>query len=142
MEDRDSFRDAVKNIGKMFSNHNKEVHHRISLRMIDQALQSYLRDAEYSFGLNVFIAHIKYRDCDYDKVHSKTYYFVNRMELSFSPKDHKGNESVYSKMKGIKGVLNAKTRAEVLNQNNASADYCPDSIDKIKNENDKASKGT
>ena len=35
VEDRDSFRDAVKNIGKMFSNHNKEVYHRISLRMID-----------------------------------------------------------------------------------------------------------
>lgn len=132
-DDRDSFRDAVRYLGKEEGGRN--MHNRLCVQMLDRSLQSYLRDAEYYLSLKVFKAEVTYRDPEYDKKHIVPYYFVNRLELSYTRDGNRRNESVYQKLKGIKGVLNAKTRAEVLVEEKNQ--HCPGSIEEVQKEIDK-----
>lgn len=73
--------------------------------MINNSLQSYLKDAIRNFELKIFKAEIVL-------VSGKKipYFFTNRLELGYAKT--KGTASVYTKLESLRNVLNSTSPSE------------------------------
>ena len=84
---KDEFQIGLKHLDEMRKNNAGDpdfLHRTMTVKMIDQSLQNYLKDAVRTFDLKVFKAEIHLLNGQ-----PQTFYFVNRLELCYT--NCKGN---------------------------------------------------